>query len=195
MSDKTIYMAGTYEYGVAVTSQLSNGDNVVATGKYAHAEGKDTTASADYSHSDGVNSTASDKYSYVFNGDYTAKYNSHGEGTFNVNTKKGIADFYIGNQSLSAIIYSAGGANTILKSNNEFTGTNNFTKKTVLATTEITGDVAISNNINVSLANGNTYVKTANIYTNDTTAASTEFVHKLIQEYFKKILNTSVITA
>lgn len=193
MSSKTIYMAGEYNDGVTVSSQLSNGNNAVASGKYSHAEGKDTQASGECSHSDGVNAIAKDDFSFVFNGDQTKVVESSGEGTFTVNPVGGLKGFYISGKSLSEI-YGGGGGGGILGSDNEFTGHNKFSAVTELTKTELTDDVVLSNaSATVNLAKGTTKVATASITSDDETAASTHFVHSLIQEYFKAILGNGVI--
>ena len=99
---------------------IANGNNVTASGKYSHAEGSGTTASAFYSHAEGGSTTASgvcshadgyvarakDDYAYSWNGNYETDipYESHGNGTFNVNPVGGLDGFYIGEKTLSEAI-------------------------------------------------------------------------------------------
>lgn len=194
MSDKTIYMAGKYDDGVTVSSQLSNGNNAVASGKYSHAEGKDTQASGEYAHSDGVNSVAKDDFSYVFNGNQLSTIESNGIGTYTVNTVNGVNGFFVGKKSLGKLLEDASGSVNILQSNNEFSGSNKFTALTRLTNTELFGNVILqSKTSTVNLSAGSVKVATPNVTSNDETAASTRFVHNLIQEYFKAILGNGVI--
>lgn len=194
MSAKTIYMAGEYEDGVTVSSQLSNGNNAVASGKYSHAEGKDTQASGECSHSDGVNSVAKDDFSYVFNGDRTKVVESSGEGTFTVNPVDGVDGFFVGGKSLGDLLETASGGGDILASDNVFSGSNRFSALTRLSKTELTDDLVLTNKTStVNLSAGSVKVATPSVTSNDETAASTRFVHSLIQEYFKAILGNGVI--
>lgn len=195
MSAKTIYMAGEYGDGVAVTAQFRNGSGLTASGKFAHAEGMDTSATGDYSHSEGVSSVAKDAYSYVFNGDPTVKVESNGKGTFTINANGGADGFFIGAKSLGDLISSGGGAQGILSSDNMFTGSNRFKGFTRLFKTELADDVTLSNiAATVNLSAGDVKVATANLTSEDETAASTRFVHALIREYFKAILGSGVVT-
>lgn len=87
---------------------LSNGELALAIGKDSHAEGIDTIAFAPYSYAGGVmvQTLEEHPFSYVWNGDETmsAPYDSHGKGTFNINPVGGLAGFYIGEQTLHAIL-------------------------------------------------------------------------------------------
>ena len=100
----------------------AEGDNTTASGSFSHAEGMETTASGFVSHAEGMETTASgfvshaagymaqtrnvDAYSFAWNGDNTRtnKYESNGLGTFNINPAGGLDGFYIGEQSLAAIL-------------------------------------------------------------------------------------------
>lgn len=82
-----------------------------AVGEGSHAEGHLTTAEGNYSHADGYRAQtgASDVYAFAWNGDGTREnpYVSHGAGTFNVNPVGGVGGFYIGEQTLTAVISNA----------------------------------------------------------------------------------------
>ena len=103
----------------------AEGGLTTASGDYSHAEGNGTTASGINSHAEGAGTTASgpgshaegiisktreeDKYAFAWNGDDTRltsyfPYTSHGPGTFNVNPAGGLDGFFIGEQTLSAIL-------------------------------------------------------------------------------------------
>ena len=89
----------------------AEGYNTASPGSYSHAEGRETTASGDYSHTEGFRSQTkvNDNFAYSWNGDgtRTEPYFSHGEGTFNVNPAGGLGGFWIGEQTLEAIINAA----------------------------------------------------------------------------------------
>lgn len=108
--------------GVVGPYSLANGNSVTASGDGSHAEGLQTVASGVYSHADGMFTEAlgpgsyafgymtktlpSHRHAFVWNG-YGAiseKYQSRGEGTFNINPFGGIAGFYIGEKNLSEVI-------------------------------------------------------------------------------------------
>lgn len=94
-------------------SSFANGHYATAPGPYAHAEGETTKASAYCSHAEGncAETRENDDYAYAWNGDTTKSiynpYFSHGKGTFNINPMGGTEGFYIGEQTLSAIINAA----------------------------------------------------------------------------------------
>ena len=103
---------------------LANGNEVIASGHSSHAEGNSTTASGISSHAEGNKTTASghyshadgylshtkvdDIYAFAWNGDYWKTegdpYKSNGPGTFNINPLGGLDGFYIGEQTLAAIL-------------------------------------------------------------------------------------------
>lgn len=87
---------------------LANGEDVAASGRGSHAEGTITTALGSGSHTDGFNSRTReiDSYAFSWNGDITRAdpYESHGEGTFNINPAGGLGGFYIGEQTLAGIL-------------------------------------------------------------------------------------------
>ena len=121
---KTSVTIGIHKGRVGIHS-LANGNNVTASGyhshaegyntaspgSYSHAEGRETTASGDYSHTEGFRSQTkvNDNFAYSWNGDGTRTEPSfsHGEGTFNVNPADGLGGFWIGEQTLEAIINAA----------------------------------------------------------------------------------------
>ena len=77
----------------------------------SHAEGEGTKAAGPGSHAEGIVSETreEDKYAFVWNGDDTRAYPlfpyiSHGPGTFNINPAGGLDGFYIGEQTLYAIL-------------------------------------------------------------------------------------------
>ena len=86
----------------------AEGDSTTASGGHSHAEGAGTTASGAYSHTDGILSQtpSGHYYAYAWNGDETISvpYISHGAGTFNINPVGGLNGFYIGEQTLHAIL-------------------------------------------------------------------------------------------
>lgn len=91
----------------------AEGNWCYALGHSSHAEGRASIAEAGYSHADGVNARTQHTYSYAWSGVYTAGqvtnsavsfYNSHGNGTYNINPIGGISGFYIGEQNLGTII-------------------------------------------------------------------------------------------
>ena len=87
---------------------LANGIFTTASGDYSHAEGAKTTASGDYSHASGYMAQTRnvDAYSFAWNGgdNLVDPYLSHGPGTFNINPAFGLEGFYIGEQTLAAIL-------------------------------------------------------------------------------------------
>lgn len=101
---------------------LANGNNVTASGEGSHAEGFETSASGVYSRADGMLTEAlgpgsyalgymsktlpSHRHAFVWNGDggATVKYQSNGEGTFNINPIGGTDGVYIGEKKLSEVM-------------------------------------------------------------------------------------------
>ena len=77
-------------------------------GKGSHAEGDNTFAFADYSHVEGrlAQTPKGHDHAYVWNGVDTRPelYTSHDKGTFNINPVGGINGFWIGEQTLDAIL-------------------------------------------------------------------------------------------
>ena len=115
-SDVTAAGRSSHAEGVETTAYdgaHAEGLRTTAMGYYSHAEGQNTTAVADGSHTDGIYSCTLryDNYSYTWNGDGTktesSPYTSHGEGTFNVNPAGGLGGFWIGEQTIEAIIAAA----------------------------------------------------------------------------------------
>ena len=115
-SDVTATGRSSHAEGVETTAYdgaHAEGLRTTAMGYYSHAEGQNTTAVADSSHTDGIYSCTLryDNYSYTWNGDGTktesSPYTSHGEGTFNVNPAGGLRGFWIGEQTIEAIIAAA----------------------------------------------------------------------------------------
>ena len=86
----------------------AEGWSTVANDSYSHAEGESTYALAKGSHTSGISSqTLPDHdYAYAWNGDRTIsdRYQSHGEGTYNINPVGGLDGFWIGEQTLASII-------------------------------------------------------------------------------------------
>ena len=97
--------------GTTASGQFSHseGQGTTASGYYSHAEGFGTTASGHFSHADGYESQTSEghQYSFAWNGDTSVinRYSSHGPGTFNINPVGGADGFYIGEQTLSDVIF------------------------------------------------------------------------------------------
>ena len=105
--------SGTYSHAEGESTHATGyrsraeGLGTTASGYGSHASGKGTTASGDYSHADGVSSQTIHTYSYTWSGDelrYSSPYQSHGEGTYNINPIGGLDGFYIGEQTLYAIL-------------------------------------------------------------------------------------------
>ena len=100
----------------------SEGYQTTASGKYSHTEGSGTRSDGDGSHAEGDNTFAFANYShvegrlaqtlkghdhaYVWSGDgkRNTPYNSHDAGTFNINPAGGLNGFWIGEQTLDAIL-------------------------------------------------------------------------------------------
>lgn len=86
----------------------AEGTVAIADGQGSHAEGENTIAFGIGSHTDGINSQtrSGDQFAFAWNGDdeRTNPYLSHGPGTFNINPVGGTDGFYIGEQTLAAIL-------------------------------------------------------------------------------------------
>ena len=115
-SDVTAAGRSSHAEGVGTTAYdgaHAEGVRTTAMGYYSHAEGQNTIAVANGSHTDGIYSCTLryDDYSYTWNGDGTktedSLYTSHGYGTFNINPDGGLRGFWIGEQTLEAIIAAA----------------------------------------------------------------------------------------
>ncbi|MDB4232123.1 hypothetical protein N9795_00305 [Candidatus Pelagibacter sp.] len=75
---------GVASNDIIISGQLSNGNGVSATGRYAHAEGEKTTAAGDSSHAEGINTTTTGDGAYSHaEGDTTTSKGlySHAEGS------------------------------------------------------------------------------------------------------------------
>lgn len=89
---------------------LANGIGTTSSGYFSHAEGYNTTASGYCSHAEGVLSQTreEDQFAFAWNGDVSKTeedpYKSHGPGTFNINPLGGLEGFYIGEETLAAIL-------------------------------------------------------------------------------------------
>ena len=106
---------------------LANGIDVTASEFYSHAEGQETNASGPLSHAEGFVTTAEGfashteggkartlsghTFAYAWNGDNSRSednpYTSHGAGTYNINPNGGLGGFWIGEQTLAAILADA----------------------------------------------------------------------------------------
>ena len=92
------------------TGSHAEGVSTSASGDGSHAEGESTFASGNYSHAEGICSQTreGDNYAFAWNGDrLLSQYLSHGPGTFNINPAGGPDGFYLGEQTLPAVISSA----------------------------------------------------------------------------------------
>ena len=85
---------------------IGNRGNYGQVGAASFAQGFSVTPSALASHASGVFSEIpdDDKYAFAWNGNDQIRYKSHGEGTFNVNPYGGLDGFYIGDETLAAIL-------------------------------------------------------------------------------------------
>ena len=205
MTSKTIYMAGNYDYGATVHEKFCNGEDCEATGNYAHAEGLKTKASGNYSHSEGVSALASHDYSYVFNGDKFEMYESKGDGTFCINTPYdetlGLSGVYIRDRNLAEIFDAYGGGKTILTSNNDWTGTNQYlSSSTFKSSVQLYGTTEVMNGMQVTqidptkpvelkFEKGVTYVATVSEETSSNIAASTAFVKSNLATMARSVNN------
>jgi hypothetical protein len=75
--------SGRYTNGLTITGSLINGENVIASGIFSHAEGIDTIASGSHSHAEGYGAWALGPYTHA-EGEYTEAtgWYSHAEGTY-----------------------------------------------------------------------------------------------------------------
>lgn len=126
--NKTAVTVGSRKSGSIVgQGSFAAGFDVSASEDYSHAEGQETNASGLFSHAEGFVTTAEGFAShteggkartlsghtlaFAWNGDNSRSeddpYTSHGEGTFNVNPVGGLGGFWIGEQTLDAIINAA----------------------------------------------------------------------------------------
>ena len=126
--NKTAVTIGSRKSGSSVgEGSLAAGFDVSASGSYSHAEGQETNASGLLSHAEGFLTTAEGfashaeggkartisghTLSFVWNGDNSRSeddpYTSHGAGTYNINPEGGLGGFWIGEQTLEAIIAAA----------------------------------------------------------------------------------------
>ena len=85
-------------------SAHAEGTHTEASGDYSHAQGKQTIASGYASHAAGWLARATNDYSYVWNGLESETYYSHGDGTFNVAPRGGLAGFYVDSQALADVV-------------------------------------------------------------------------------------------
>ena len=126
--NKTAVTIGSRKSGSTVGEySFAAGFDVSASGHGSYAEGQETNASGDLSHTEGFVTAAEGfashaeggkartlsghTYAYAWNGDNSRSednpYTSHGEGTFNVNPAGGLGGFWIGEQTLEAILEDA----------------------------------------------------------------------------------------
>ena len=132
--------SGGYSHAEGVSTTASGehshaeGAGTIASGDYSHAEGSGTIASGYFSHVEGVSSQAPSghDFAYVWNGEAgrADPYNSHDAGTFNINPAGGLDGFWIGEQTLAAIL------------------TNKADKATTLASYGITDAVPLVEDVN-----------------------------------------------
>lgn len=98
---------GVYTTASGVCSH-AEGYGTIASGVYSHAEGDSTTASGATSHASGymAQTRDADSHAFAWNGDSTRinPYESHGQGTFNINPAGGLDGFYIGDETLASIL-------------------------------------------------------------------------------------------
>ena len=96
--------------GTIASGHFSHAEGVgtTAAGEESHAEGSNTIASGIGSHTDGISSwtRSGDQFAFAWNGDYErpSPYTSHGPGTYNINPIGGLNGFWIGEQTLYAIM-------------------------------------------------------------------------------------------
>ena len=126
--NKTAVTIGNRKSGSSVgEGSLAAGCDVSASEAYSHAEGQETNASGTLSHAEGFVTTAEGfashteggkartlsghTFAYAWNGDNSRleddPYTSHGEGTYNINPNGGLGGFWIGEQTLAAILADA----------------------------------------------------------------------------------------
>lgn len=97
---------GSSTYAIGDCSH-AEGDQTEAWGSYSHAEGFHAYAWGDHSHAEGVGArTGVDqshghKYAYAWQGiDNAGYYNSHGNGTYNINPVGGLSGFWVGETNM-----------------------------------------------------------------------------------------------
>ena len=96
----------------------AEGGGSFAFGMYSHAEGEQSRATGQGSHSAGYKGIASELYSWTWQGVFPAgSYNSHGDGTFNVNPVGGPYGFWIGDQTLPDFVDSVKAIHTDIATN------------------------------------------------------------------------------
>lgn len=123
------------KYKDSEAGEIFNGyaDNE-ASGRYSHAEGRDTVASGDYSHAEGQNTHAIGTFSHAEGQSTTATRTwSHVEGCYNYEIKDaihtvGIGDFYKGDKNAHVILYTNGDHYII--------GIGNYTGKNITTSTK-----------------------------------------------------------
>lgn len=100
---------------IAVYANAISQGTHASTVPYGLAAGSYLSAGASFSQVLGVDarSLPTDQFSFVWNGDTASYgigeyYDSHGEGTFNINPKDGLSGFYIGNEKLGDVLLSSG---------------------------------------------------------------------------------------
>ncbi|MBQ6338583.1 MAG: hypothetical protein IJI36_05495 [Kiritimatiellae bacterium] len=103
-SKRAIY-SGVGEYSVAMGIFAS------AVGNYSCCEGFSSYSYGEYSHASGYGARANSKYSWIWQG-RTDKgvYDSHGEGTFNVNPVDGVDGFWIGETNFTQHVRNIAGS-------------------------------------------------------------------------------------
>lgn len=86
------------------TKSLEVGSAIAGTNSLA--AGTSVSADGQYSVALGYNSQAMSNQSFTWNGDntYATKYQSHGEGTFNINPRNGLNGMYIGQETFASIL-------------------------------------------------------------------------------------------
>lgn len=112
-TNKVLKLSNAPNYGSTLqfgSCQFAIGNMTKARGTASIATGLSSTADGTASYAGGYSANANGKYSMVWNGDAsTAKYGTDltADGLFAVNPVGGANGFYIGNQTLSAIISAA----------------------------------------------------------------------------------------
>lgn len=101
-----------YENTASGATSHAEGEQSVASGMNSHAEGYLTEAEGANSFAGGCGAYASHDNSFVWSGGAGGAprgYQSHGDGTFNVNPAGGLAGFYIGQLNMAQIVRYARG--------------------------------------------------------------------------------------
>ncbi len=103
-----IKLRGSVAEGVYTEAGMfahAEGYDTRASGMAAHAEGDNSKAQGGYSHAGGIHARALHDYSFSWQGVQTSTdYDSHGQGTFNINPAGGPDGVWIGNTNLSQTI-------------------------------------------------------------------------------------------